>query len=309
MKKNLLLLLLLLPMLCIFTLCSCTSDINSEKEKINKIPEQSIKYVDLEFGNVIQDDKQAVFLNFASDYTVIKIDVSGNLLDKNGDVVHTFDTAMQFGSPSKNPEMYIRIEAGLIKYVKSVSFTKIDAYTNEEVETNTNEEKKPVLKLITTANSSTINNYFASGSTITFSNKKISIQLEKDARGCGFSWDLSNSNIKSNTKYIVKFQNFAVKEIRNKSIQLGIQWIDSTYTWPRYLHVNEKRFDKITSGEISIDYYQFLTSKTYDTYSIEFDLLHGGIESSKNKKIYFEFWGVVESLVINNLSIYEVTYE
>ena len=307
MKNNLLLFILLV--LSIFTLSSCASNVESEKEKINIIPEQNIKYVNFEFGNVIQDGKQAVFFSFSSDYSVTKIEVVGILLDKNGDTVHAFDTAMQFGTPSKNPEMAIRIESGLIKYVKSVSFTKITAYTNEEVDSSMNEEKTSVLKLVATANSSTIDNYHASGSIISFINKKMYINLEKDETGCGFRWDLSEVDIKSNVTYVVKFEKFAVKEIRNKSIQLGLQWVDSTYMWPRYLNVKEKRFDKIVSGEISTDYYQFLTSKAYDEYSIEFELLHGGVDSSKTKTLYFEFWGVKDLLEIEKIALYEIVYE
>ena len=76
--------------------------------------------------------------------------------------------------------------------------------------------------------------------------------------------------------------------------------------WPRYLNVAEKRFDKV-SGEIFMNYYQFLNSKTYEDYSIE--LLHGGVENSKNKTLYFEFWGVKELLEIGKMVLYEVTYE
>lgn len=307
MNKNIVGLFLLL--LSIVTLCSCVHNSEAEKEKIHIIPEQNIKYTNFEFGNVIQDGKQAVFFAFVSDYAVTKIEVAGTLLDKNGDTVHAFDTAMQFGTPSKNPEIAIRIESGLIKYVKTVSFAKITAYTNEEVDSSMNEERTSVLKLIAVANSSTIENYHASGSIISFMNKKMYINLEQDETGCGFRWDLSEVNIKSNTAYVVKLEKFNVKEIRNKSIQLGLQWVDSTYIWPRYLNVKEKRFDKIVSGEISADYYQFLNSKAYDEYSIEFELLHGGIESSKTKTLYFEFWGVKDLLETEKVALYEVTYE
>ena len=40
---------------------------------------------------------------------------------------------MNFGTPSKNPELAIRVDKDLISKVKSVSFTKIKAYTTEEI--------------------------------------------------------------------------------------------------------------------------------------------------------------------------------
>ncbi|MBO7292340.1 MAG: hypothetical protein J6V07_00215, partial [Clostridia bacterium] len=72
--------------------------------------------------------------NFVSDYTVTKMETAGTLLDKNGNIIHSFDTAMTFGTPSDNPELAIRIDKELIKKVKNVSFTKIKAYTTEEID-------------------------------------------------------------------------------------------------------------------------------------------------------------------------------
>ncbi len=114
-------------------LCSCTACFNSNEETTNIIPQDSISYTSLEFGNVIYEGKQAVFLNFNSAYPVIKIEIEGVLLDKNGNTIYTFDTTMNFGSPSNNPDVPIRIDANLIKSVKSASFTKIKGYTKEEI--------------------------------------------------------------------------------------------------------------------------------------------------------------------------------
>ena len=131
--KRLLSILVLLT-LALASMSSCASPHeNLPKHTANEIPEQSITYTNFTFGNVIQDGKQAVFFNFASDYTVTELEVVGSLLDKNNNVIHSFNTSMNFGTPSKNPELAIRIDKDLISKVKSVSFTKIKAYTTEEI--------------------------------------------------------------------------------------------------------------------------------------------------------------------------------
>ena len=132
MKK--LLFVLISLTLVLSTFFSCESYEKPEKQTQNEIPEQSINYTNFTFGNVIQDGKQAVFFNFVSDYTVTKMETAGTLLDKNGNIIHSFDTAMTFGIPSDNPELAIRIDKELIKKVKNVSFTKIKAYTTEEID-------------------------------------------------------------------------------------------------------------------------------------------------------------------------------
>ena len=129
MRKLLPIFILLTLLVSIFS--SCESYKKPQKQTPNEIPEQNINYTNFTFGNVIQDGKQAVFFNFASDYTVTKMEIAGTLLDKDGNVIHSFDTSMTFGSPSNDPELAIRIEKELIKNVKSVSFTKIKAYTTE----------------------------------------------------------------------------------------------------------------------------------------------------------------------------------
>lgn len=114
-------------------LCSFTACFNFNKEPTNIIPQDSISYTSLEFGNVIDEGKQAVFLNFNSAYLVTKIEMEGVLLDKNGNTIYTFDTTMNLGSPSNKPKVPIRIDANLIKSVKSASFTKIKGYTKEQI--------------------------------------------------------------------------------------------------------------------------------------------------------------------------------
>ena len=93
----------------------------------------NISYTHLEFGNAVDEGKQAVFFNFSSDFIVIKMEINGVLLDKSGDTIYSFDTALTFSSPSINPKFPIRIDANLIKNVNSASFTKIKAYTTQEV--------------------------------------------------------------------------------------------------------------------------------------------------------------------------------
>ncbi len=131
MKKFLSTLILLTLILIACTSCAIYED--SNKETMVEIPNDSIRYTNFTFGNVIQDDKQAVFFNFISEYTVSKLEITGTLLDKNGNAIDSFDTSMSFGTPSQTPEMPIRIDQNLIKNVKSVSFTKITAYTTEKI--------------------------------------------------------------------------------------------------------------------------------------------------------------------------------
>ena len=130
--KRLLPILVLLA-LVLASLSSCASSHEDlPKQTANEIPEQSITYTNFTFGNVIQDGKQAVFFNFASDYTVAKMEIAGTLLDKDGNVIYSFDESITFGTSSYNPEFAIRIDKELIKKVKNVSFAKIKAYTTEE---------------------------------------------------------------------------------------------------------------------------------------------------------------------------------
>ena len=131
MRKLLSMFILLTLLVSIFS--SCESYEKPQKQTQNEIPEQNINYTNFTFGNVIQDGKQAVFFNFVSDYTITKLEVVGSLLDKDNNAIHSFDTSMNFGTPSKNPELAIRIDKDLISKVKSVSFTKIKAYTTEEI--------------------------------------------------------------------------------------------------------------------------------------------------------------------------------
>lgn len=300
MKKIFSVILFVSATLMLFIFSSCVTNNDSKKETLNEIPEQSITYTNFTFGNVIQDGKQAIFLNFASDYTVDKIEIAGTLLDKEKNEIHFFETSRTFDTPPYNPELFIRIEAGLVKYIESVSFTKIKAYTTQSISANSDEKMKSIAIL----NSSTIENYYASGSTITVTNETINIQLDINQSGCGFRWNLSEVTLKQNTKYIVRFEDIDVADINNKSIQLETTWVDSTYTWPRYYNVKGKCFDIVSSGEIPNDYYQFLNSKAYDEYTIEFSFKHN-VDNSKNKNLYFNFMGVKEQLSIGKISLCE----
>ena len=137
--KRLLPILVLLALVFASLLSCASSHEELPKQTANEIPEQSITYTNFTFGNVIQDGKQAIFLVFVSDYTITKMEIAGTLLDKNGNAIHSFDTSMTLGIPSYNPKLAIRIEKDLIKNVKSVSFTKIKAYTMEKVDLKANE--------------------------------------------------------------------------------------------------------------------------------------------------------------------------
>ena len=117
-------------------LCSFSSCLNTNEEKINTIPQNNISYTHLEFGNVIDEGKRAVFFNFTSDYIVSKMEIEGILLDRSGNTIYTFEDTISFGSPSNNPKFPIRIDENLVKNVSSVSFTKMKAYTTQELNSN-----------------------------------------------------------------------------------------------------------------------------------------------------------------------------
>ncbi len=303
MKK--LLILIALSVFILFSLISCGVN-ETPKEIFREIPVNNISFTGFTTGNVIQDGKQAIFFNFVSDYTVTKIEIEGTLLDKDGKAIHSFDTLMTLSNPSYNPELAIRIEKDIINNVKSVSFTKITAYTLQ----NINKSNSPVLRHIVTANKSTVESFYAFGSTMITTNGKITFDLKEGTNCCGLRWDLSEVNLNSNTKYLIKLENVSIAEMKNNSVQLNMKWVDSTYTWPRYYHVKGERFDIISSGSaISNDYYQFLKSKTYDSYTMEFSFSHSGVEDVTAKSLYFDFWGVENRLIIGKLSIYEITYD
>ena len=122
MKKTLYLLALL--MYCVFLLCSCSNS----KGKI--IPEQNINYTNFQRGNVIDDGEIAIYLNFDSSYTVSKLEIKGDLKDKNGNIIYSFDENTTFSDPSKSPTTIIFVDQNIAKNVSRVSFTKIKAYTN-----------------------------------------------------------------------------------------------------------------------------------------------------------------------------------
>lgn len=108
----------------------------SNEPQMYEIPEQNITYTRYEIGNVIDEGKQAVFLCFKSDYEVASIEFAGELLDITGKTIYTFDSSLIYSSPTKNPRPAVRIDANLIEKVHSVSFSKIKAYTNQEIMVN-----------------------------------------------------------------------------------------------------------------------------------------------------------------------------
>lgn len=108
----------------------------SKEIQIYEIPEQNVKYEGFEFGNVVDDGKQAIILKFQSDYDIVKIELVGVVIDITGQTIHTFDGVMQFGNtPTKNPSCAVVVDEELIYRVSYVSFTKVMAYTNEEIPT------------------------------------------------------------------------------------------------------------------------------------------------------------------------------
>lgn len=122
-------------LLSVFMLASCAQNDQLPtfgEEKYYEVPNSSVRYSHLEFGNVICDGKQAVFINFNSDYPVDRVAAKGSLLDQNGNVIYTFDEGITFSSTNK-PELPVRIEKELIKSVRSVSFTEIKAYTKNKI--------------------------------------------------------------------------------------------------------------------------------------------------------------------------------
>lgn len=122
-----------------FVMCSyasCVFNAKSNKEEVFMIPQNNIRYTHFEAGNVISKGQRAIFLVFTSDYVVSKIEITGVLLDEAGSPIYSFDTEMSYNSPSENPELPILLDANLVENVKSASFTKIQAYTAQEIDFN-----------------------------------------------------------------------------------------------------------------------------------------------------------------------------
>ena len=112
-------------------LCSC---VNPNDPDEYKIPEQNIEYTYFTLGNVIDNGKRAVFFNFESDYIVTKMEFAGNLMNSSGQVIHSFDSSTNLGNGKINPEVAISIDADIAKNVRSVSFSKLNAFTTEKIE-------------------------------------------------------------------------------------------------------------------------------------------------------------------------------
>ena len=115
----------ILLMLILFALCSCQSSASKQDAQDTKV-----NYTGYSFGNVITDGEIAVFFDFDSDYMVNKMEIAGSLLDRNGNSIHAFDTAMSLDPATNHPSPAIMVDVGIIKDISSVSFTKIKAYTS-----------------------------------------------------------------------------------------------------------------------------------------------------------------------------------
>ena len=101
--------------------------------KVNEVPEGDIVYSKYEIGHIIQDEKQAISFNFAANYNVTKIQIAGELLDAQGNVIHTFDTEIKFSTATNNPSPSIIIDSEIAESVASVNFTTIRAFTKDRV--------------------------------------------------------------------------------------------------------------------------------------------------------------------------------
>lgn len=115
------------------TLCSCNFLPSGTDKSENIIPEQNISYEKFTMGNVIDEGKRAIFINFSSDYAVSKIEVAGSFLDINGNEVYKFSINKEFTTQTKNPEIYERIDAKLTNNIYSIKFTTIKAFTTETI--------------------------------------------------------------------------------------------------------------------------------------------------------------------------------
>lgn len=132
MKINKKILIFNFLLLSFMFLTSCVEPKKGE-DPIYLIPSEKIVYTGFEFGNVIQDGKQAVFFSFTSPYLVSKIRIIGTFLDFNGNELVDFENAISFTTPSNQFQAHVRVEKEYIKKIKSVNFIQIEAYTKENI--------------------------------------------------------------------------------------------------------------------------------------------------------------------------------
>ena len=114
-----------------FSFIACS---NHDSTKV--VPDNNIKYQSYFFGNVIDEGRQAVFLCFSSDYSIVKIEITGEMLNRTGNSIYDFEECMTFSSPTKSPRPVVLVDCSLINNIKSVRFTKIVAYTEDELNFN-----------------------------------------------------------------------------------------------------------------------------------------------------------------------------
>lgn len=120
-----------------YTFCVSRCCFSQRKEQLlYEIPEQNIEYQGFEFGNVIDDGKRAIFFKFNSDYTVVQMEIAGVVIATNGDTLYEFDFSTNFSNVPTNPRPAIRLDKDLIIRVSYISFTKILAYTSEDITSN-----------------------------------------------------------------------------------------------------------------------------------------------------------------------------
>ncbi len=198
----------------------------------------------------------------------------------------------------------------LIYVIASLFCIFIYAFTgcnDNNSDTNQNSETH---NLLTTLNSSTISDYYASGTTIHITNQgAVTLILDDDSNGTGFSWNLSDCNFKTSTEYAVKFTDlsisgFSLKTPNNAALEL--YWADSTYQFLKYFNTKNHNFETTTNFP---DNYLFLNTFTYETYEIRFKFNYTNIINATTKRLFFNFTGIELNGIVSfdNLSIYEIS--
>lgn len=163
--------------------------------------------------------------------------------------------------------------------------------------------------LIATLDSSSIDNYYASGSTIHITNQgAVTISLEDENEiETGFIWNLSNYKLKCFTEYVVKFKNLTISgfnAITNYSFSVRLNWQDSSYNYLRYYNTKTHYFG------LNIDNnnrHLYLDSFENDEYEIKFKFNHFEVNNSDIKFLYFDFTGIEScgTISFDSVALYE----
>lgn len=180
---------------------------------------------------------------------------------------------------------------------------------NNSTDNSEENENSETYKIITTLNSSKISDYYASGTTIHITNQgAVTLILDSDSNGTGFSWNLSDCNFKATTEYAVKFTDLSISgfsETTPNNAALELYWADSTYQFLRYFNTKTHNFETTTNFP---DNYLFLNTYTYDTYEIRFKFHYTDIINTTTKRLFFNFTGIELNGIVSfdSISIYEI---